>query len=114
LPGFLRPLWSANEPLRLCPRQGFAKGRKETGEGYEEILEEAEEGAGQDVQEQPEEDALSEATVLALRTDNSNFSFLPKAPDLRSNITLLLSWASIVGITPANKYFVNDAECVIN
>src|SRR5579872_646867 len=50
---------SALEEFLRRPRSRLAKSSEEAAEGPEEIHEEAEEGAGQDVQEQPEEFALS-------------------------------------------------------
>lgn len=53
------PSQRGNEPLRLRSESRAAQGRKETAEDHEEILEETEEGAEQNVQEQPEEEHLS-------------------------------------------------------
>lgn len=58
---------SADGQFRLCTKPRFAKSREEAAKGHEEIFETATEGAEQDVQEQPEEDALSEKTVLKLQ-----------------------------------------------
>jgi hypothetical protein len=55
----LRSGQRGNEPFRLRPEPRAAQGRKETAEDHEEILEEAKESAEQNVQEQPEEYALS-------------------------------------------------------
>lgn len=67
----LRSSRSGNEPFRLRSESRAAQGRKETAEDHEEILEEAEEGAEQDVQEQPEEYALPEEAVLIQLARNS-------------------------------------------
>jgi hypothetical protein len=60
----LRSSQRGNEPLRLRPESRAAQGRKETAEDHEELLEETEEGAEQNVQEQPEEEHLSYGAFL--------------------------------------------------
>jgi hypothetical protein len=64
LPDVLCSCWGEDEQSRLRTEPCFGESPEETAEGYEEISEEAEEGAGQDVQEQPEEYPLSEEAVL--------------------------------------------------
>jgi hypothetical protein len=64
LPDVVRPCWSEDEESRLRTGQGFVESPKEAAERNEEVLEEAKEGAEQDVQEQPEKYALSQETVL--------------------------------------------------
>lgn len=59
--------WSENKQSRLRAESCCEESREEAAEGDEEIFEKAEESAGQDVSEQPEEYALSEETVLGSR-----------------------------------------------